>query len=190
MGTRVQLIGDNSVNSGSIINSAVLTEDILDGAVTTAKIANSSVTTAKLAPGVAIPTGVIVMWSGSTSNIPSGWALCNGANGTPDLRDRFVVGAGLNYNPGNTGGSNSVTLTEGQMPYHNHGISDPGHYHSAGPFVPGGQSSVGGGGNISSGAVTLNTDIKTTGITVNSTGGSQAHENRPPYYALAYIMKS
>jgi len=53
----------------------------------------------------AIPTGVITMWSGSVATIPSGWALCNGSNGTPDLRDLFIVGAGLTYNPDDTGGS-------------------------------------------------------------------------------------
>lgn len=188
MGTRVQLIGDNSVNSGSIINSAVLTEDILDGAVTTAKIANSSVTTAKLAPGVAIPTGVIVMWSGSTSNIPSGWALCNGANGTPDLRDRFVVGAGLNYNPGNTGGQNNVALTIDQMPIHNHYASDSGHIHAYNNVGIFGLSQTLQSGTVGIGAGD-GTGIGYANITVGYSGGGQAHENRPPYYALAYIMR-
>ena len=57
--------------------------------------------------------GMIVMWSGSTSNIPAGWALCDGKNGTPDLRGRFVIGAGGDYSPGNTGG--------GSIPSHSHG---------------------------------------------------------------------
>lgn len=56
------------------------------------------------------PAGIITMWSGSTSNIPTGWALCNGQNGTPDLRDRFIVGAGSGYTVGETGrGSNTHT---------------------------------------------------------------------------------
>lgn len=135
-----------------------------------------------------VPVGGIIMWSGSTA--PTGWALCNGQNGTPDLRDRFIVGSGSNYSIGATGGANTVTLTVNQMPSHNHPITDPGHFHSAGPFVPGGQSSVGGGGGVSSGAITLNTDTKQTGITgTNNAGGGQAHENRPPYYALAFIMR-
>lgn len=61
-----------------------------------------------------VPKGGIIMWSGSTSNIPSGWALCNGANGTPDLRGRFVIGAGGSYSPGNTG--------NGSIPSHSHGV--------------------------------------------------------------------
>lgn len=65
-----------------------------------------------------IPSGGIIMWSGSTSNIPSGWTLCNGSNGTPNLIDRFVVGAGGAYNPNVIGGSANTTL-----PLHTHGVS-------------------------------------------------------------------
>ena len=54
---------------------------------------------------------MIILWSGSTGNIPSGWVLCNGSNSTPDLRDRFVVGAGNSYSVGATGGSNTATDT-------------------------------------------------------------------------------
>ena len=57
------------------------------------------------ATAAAVPTGVIVMWSGSIASIPSGWYLCNGSNGTPDLRNRFVVGAGSTYAVDATGGS-------------------------------------------------------------------------------------
>ena len=60
-----------------------------------------------------------MMYNGSTA--PSGWAICNGQNGTPDLRNRFIVGTGA-YNLGNTGGANSVTLTATQMPNHAHGL--------------------------------------------------------------------
>lgn len=73
-----------------------------------------------------LPAGVIVMWSGSIATIPSGWALCNGAGGTPDLRDRFVVGAGSSYAVGNTGGANTVTLTTSNIPSHTHSISGSG----------------------------------------------------------------
>lgn len=68
----------------------------------------------------ALPAGVIVMWSGSIASIPAGWALCNGAGGTPDLRDRFIVGAGSSYAVGATGGANTVTLDVSQIPSHNH----------------------------------------------------------------------
>jgi hypothetical protein len=63
-----------------------------------------------------MPTGFIGMWSGSIATIPTGWLLCNGTNGTPDLRDRFIVGAGSTYAVAATGGSaNAVVVT------HNHG---------------------------------------------------------------------
>lgn len=65
-----------------------------------------------------VPAGGIIMWSGAINAVPSGWALCNGQNGTPDLRDRFVVGAGSTYNPGNTGGSKDAIVVA-----HTHGFS-------------------------------------------------------------------
>ena len=59
--------------------------------------------------GKLVPSGVILMWSGSTDTIPAGWALCNGQDGTPDLTDRFILGAGKTYQPGTTGGAATVT---------------------------------------------------------------------------------
>ena len=123
---------------------------------------------------VSIPAGVIVMWSGSIASIPSGWVICNGSNGTPDLRDRFIVGAGNNYSVGDTGGADSVTLTTDQIPSHSHVYT-----RTAAPS--GGQDQAGSG----SGDAVNQSNQNTT-----STGGGQAHENRPPYYALAYIMKT
>ena len=81
------------------------------GTIPDARLANSSL----------FVTGMIMMYTGSTA--PSGWAICNGQNGTPDLRDRFIVGAGSAYSVNNTGGANSVTLTESQIPSHNHSFS-------------------------------------------------------------------
>jgi len=83
-------------------------------------------------PGT-IPIGGVIMWSGSIGSIPSGWALCNGGtvNGhtTPNLLNRFVLGAGSSYSVGSTGGETSHTLTINEMPTHSHGVSDPGHTH-------------------------------------------------------------
>lgn len=135
------------------------------------------------------------MWNGPTNIIPDGWALCNGLNGTPDLRDRFIVGAGSNYSPGNTGGSNSVTLSTSQIPSHTH--TGPSHSHSV--SVSSGTSatlhydySVGGNSTSTSIMKTASTSRKTTSTvsgTTGSTGGGSSHENRPPYYALCFIMK-
>lgn len=142
-----------------------------------------------------VPSGVIMMWSGSNSSIPSGFVLCNGSNGTPDLRDRFVVGSGSFYNTGATGGDNSVTLSISQIPSHNHSasssVTDPGHTHS---FKGATGSSGSGTSSRDSVPETQQTGSSTTGISVSTsignTGGTLSHENRPPYYALAYIMKT
>lgn len=151
------------------------------------------------------PSGGIILWSGSTASIPSGWVLCNGSNSTPDLRDRFVVGAGSSYGVNATGGASSVTLSTSQIPAHNHSASssssttihDSGHSHSISALRPsesGNTISTASGGT----AVTASTNSATTGITastststsIGNTGGGGSHENRPPYYALAYIMKT
>ena len=119
------------------------------------------------------PVGGIILWSGATDAVPNGWALCDGQNNTPDLRDRFVVGAGNAYSVDETGGADSVTLTEAQMPSHTH-LTARNQTGTATAFPTGaGFMVTGNNGNPSS-----------------STGGDQPHENRPPYYALAYIMKT
>lgn len=202
----------------------------------------------------AIPSGVILLWSGSVATIPGGWALCNGSNGTPDLRDRFVVGAGSTYAVGATGGANTVTLDATMIPSHTHtvtttgstssenahshtfsgttsgqsqththtaSVSDPGHTHTesaVGNFdgsqtLANGSIPIGGNRQTSSSqtgiGVTIgnasvdhthtysgttstqaaHTHTLTLSSTAANTGGGLAHENRPPYYALAYIMR-
>lgn len=77
------------------------------------------------------PIGMIEMWSGSVATIPNGYLLCDGTNGTPDLRSRFLVGAGSDYNVGDTGGEHETNLTTAQLPPHNHnGIATSGGQHS------------------------------------------------------------
>ena len=121
-------------------------------------------------PGV--PVGGIIMWSGATNNIPSGWALCDGNNGTPNLQDKFIVGAGSSYAVAATGGSKDATLVS-----HTHNL-----LYNHGSF----------GG--SSGAVTPRSGNSpvTPGISgrVSTEGSSATNANLPPYYALAYIMKT
>ena len=145
-------------------------------------------------------TGMIILWYGNTGNIPTGFVLCDGNNNTPDLRDRFVVGAGSAYSPNNTGGSSSVTLSESQLPSHNHSatstVNDPGHHHE---YID--QYVVINAGyrpwpanNNDCQQRNIDTTNATTGITVSTTvgntGSGAAIENRPPYYALCYIMKT
>lgn len=73
-----------------------------------------------------IPAGIITLWSGAIAAIPTGWVFCNGANSTPDLRDRFVVGAGTTYAVGATGGANTVTLDTTMIPGHTHTVTATG----------------------------------------------------------------
>lgn len=81
---------------------------------------DAKVPTAQLPTG--IPSGVITMWAGTLLNIPAGWSLCDGTGGTPDLRERFIVGTPNGVNPGDTGGSDSITLVVNNLPSHTHGI--------------------------------------------------------------------
>jgi len=137
-----------------------------------------------------IPSGVITMWSGSVGSVPSGWNLCDGTNGTPNLVNRFVVGAGSTYSVGSTGGSTDAIVVS-----HTHTatsvVTDPGHLHS---YTTSNLTiDANNGGNRAGASTTLNTASATTGITVattnSSTGTSGTNANLPPYYALAYIMK-
>ena len=135
------------------------------------------------------PSGGIIMWSGLESSIPAGWSLCDGQNSTPDLRNRFVIGAGSggNYSPNDTGGSADAIVVE-----HTHTLSDPGHSHSYSRA----ENLVFGSAETSSQQQkhkidygTNTTQSATTGISVNTTGSSGTNANLPPYYALCYIMK-
>jgi hypothetical protein len=159
----------------------------------TTQIASTAFVTTAIA--AAFPSGGIIIWSGSSASIPSGWVLCNGSNSTPDLRDRFVVGAGSTYAVGDTGGSANAIVVS-----HTHTatstVTDPGHTH----LIPNTRAgSPNGGSTYIAGAAsdpanTDNTGSNTTGITVSTTnasaGSSGTNANLPPYYALAYIMKS
>lgn len=232
-----------------------------------------------------VPPGGIIMWSGTVANIPNNWALCDGTNGTPDLRDRFIVGAGSTYTPGDIGGADSVTLAVDNIPAHSHSggtgaagahghtgstasAGDHGHTmggaggHSHSTGSAGSHSHTGSTNTTGShthavaanttgaGGALLYTEFQTTGdkgpsaidtlsagnhshslsinsngshthsvstvsdhthtinsngahthtvtvssvadhthtVTVGDTGGGQSHENRPPFYALAFIM--
>ena len=125
-------------------------------------------------------TGMIILWSGAANAIPTGFVLCNGSNNTPDLRGRFVVGyhdSNTDYDVDDTGGSESVTLTVNQIPAHTHTHTKATHPSGSGPE------------QNQSGGPEDRTNFGDTGTT-SSTGGGQSHENRPPYYALCYIMKT
>lgn len=237
MTTKVSLIADDSVKTGTIFNGTVNSEDlnstagsqavttntIRDGAVTFSKLQNDAsnntnravgtnhiqdkaVTAAKLAddtlPYLSFPLGGIVMWSGTIAQIPLGWYLCDGGTyggiKTPNLKNRFIVGsagdgtgtantpstgpgfdvtnggASRNYTTHDVGGEDAHKLTEAEMPSHNHQLS---------------RQSANSNVNTQTGNY-ANACNNPYGYDSTQTKGSdQYHENRPPYYALAYIMK-
>ena len=267
----VEVIAGTGLEGGGSSSSEIdtVTLDISNTGVTGGTYANpDSITvnnqgqitaiTAGSAPADAIPPGVIVMWSGSTSNVPSGWVLCDGTTyntdgspvNVPDLRGMFIVGSGGDYTTGDTGGQESVTLSVNELPSHSHTVDS--HQHNIGSHThnvgnhshnvsgSGSSSTVGagshthtydaygdggsvwrpavrfdGGGGVSynTGSVgnhSHNFSVSISGSTndtgpgqtgnasgasgtaspgTNSIGGSVGHENRPPYYALAYIYK-
>jgi hypothetical protein len=270
-----------AITSVSPAFSGVPTAPTASAGTNNTQIATTAFATA--AAFAAFPVGGIIMWSGSIASIPLGWLLCNGTSGTPDLRDRFIVGAGSTYAVNATGGFATYSLSASQLPSHTHSLSasgttstvdinhthngttanvdinhthsgttenmdraelhshditDPGHLHAANSGQPGlGQGSAG-APSIQQSAGSENTSTATTGITgtgaavlshlhpftsggmsannvhnhtftsggMNSnnthdhtvtvtgtsgaTGSGALIDNRPPYFALAYIMKA
>lgn len=187
-------VGGNLIVTG---NLSATGNTVLSGNATGATAANGTsstqlATTAFVANAVQnrIPAGVILLWSGAISSIPAGWALCDGGNGTPDLRNSFVLAAGGLYAVGITGGSPNAVVVD-----HSHSatssVSDPGHSH--GYVTTSYIADYFGAGANASTAVAANTSAATTGITVSTSianaGVSGTNANMPPYYALAYIMK-
>lgn len=112
----------------------------------------------------ALPRGIICEWYGSIASIPAGFVLCNGANGTPDLRDRFIVGAGSTYTVDDTGGAVN----------HTHPFTTDGHFHTIQPGVP----------------VETGVGFSSTTDTKTDTGTTDAGSSLPPYHSLCYIMKT
>ena len=202
----VTAVNDNSSHYVTFVDSSSGNENIkvdtnltYNPSTNTLSVPNISGNGSGLSGIESFVTGMIILWYGATNNIPSGFVLCDGNNSTPDLRDRFVVGAGSAYSPNNTGGSSSITLAESQLPSHTHtaSVSDPGHQHNTSVtnsalFPATGQITIGYGGPGGYPATIFTMSNATTGISVSnsSTGSGGAIENRPPYYALCYIMKT
>lgn len=116
------------------------------------------------------PAGLISMWHGLIANIPSGWVLCDGTSGTPDLREKFLRGAPNSVEAGDTGGADTHTLTVDEMPAHNHDTA----------------AAAVGTTYIEA------TDTSDTGVSshTRNTGGDAAHNNMPAYYQILFIMKT
>lgn len=159
-----------------------------------------------------IPVGGIIMWSGSIASIPTGWSLCNGSNGTPNLLDRFIVGAGSGYSVAGTGGSaDAIVVSHGHV-----STTDPAPNHQHFVTAPGGGTRMENRPNLLnwafgfSGFVGNDSRQDYTGsanettanyggsspagghshnVSVTPEGESGTNKNLPPYYALAFIMR-
>lgn len=198
------LTAANVVASGVVTSSGTLAVTgnlTLDGASgTSGQVLYSAGSGATPTWGNIFVTGMIMMWSGTIATIPSGWALCNGSNGTPDLRNRFVIGAHSdNAGVANTTITGTNTQTGGSkdaiVVSHTHTATsvDSGHTHNQTQAKGTNQASVvdqwqGFPGKLSTDVAT---DTGTANITttIASTGSSGTDANLPPYYALAFIMK-
>jgi hypothetical protein len=180
-----------ALSAGSASISGALSANTL--AVTSATV-SGAVTAESFTGNGTIPIGGIIMWSGSVASIPTGWALCNGqtSNGkvTPNLQDRFVMGAGSSYAVNASAGNASVTLSANQLPAHNHQYKDGYHVEQDGygtglngaDVIPAGKGTQGSdSGNNLIWYRWLNSEINVT--------AGQAISTLPPYYALAFIMR-
>jgi hypothetical protein len=165
---------------------------------------NTQIATTAFVINNGVPRGCIMLWSGSIGSIPSGWYLCNGTNGTPNLIDRFVVSAGGTYPVGAVGGSTDAVVVNHSHtasltpPTATSTVNDPGHTHTTNAQRIKFGGGISGGGYGETGAdifpattgITVSTNLSGGYVTVNATGSSGTNANMPPYYALAYIMKA
>jgi hypothetical protein len=132
-----------------------------------------------------LPKGSIIAYHGPT--VPDGWVICDGNNGTPDLRGRFIMGQGSGTGLtqraiGQKGGEETHKLSISEIPSHSHSVSvtpaDAGGYCKTGPC------------GVQTSDRKILDDSRVKGISVNYTGGSQPHNNLPPFLVLYYIMKT
>lgn len=145
--------------------------------------------------GSSIPRGLIAMWNGT--QVPNGWALCNGQIvddlQTPDLSGKFVVGwqsSNEDYNLiGNTGGQDKVTLTTPEIPSHVHNFADAYYIEAHDGIGINGSQWIGNNLYGSNKTDRDNSHVALWDHDTRAVGGGQPHENRPPYYVLAYIIK-
>lgn len=197
---KLDVNGDIKSNGRITSTTSNVSGNLSSGSVSTGSVSSTgpitsqgTITAQKFEGDGTVPPGAIVMWSGNPSTIPTGWALCNGqiVNGfqTPDLRGRFIAG----YDPGDvdynlvnkTGGEKQHALTVSEMPRHRHSYNDI----YQGDKVVG--RNAGEGENAASNAE-MTSFVHTNyagGDGSDSEGPGLPHENRPPYYVLAYIIK-
>jgi hypothetical protein len=187
-------IGATSITANSVVlgnGASALSGNLVAPGSSGNLLTSDGTTWTSAASPTAFLTGMIILWSGSIASIPAGFALCDGTSGTPDLRDRFIVGAGSTYAVDATGGSADATL-----PTHTHTatstVTDPGHNHTfsiLNVIANGNNPYTATGGQVGTGTVSTAFTSITVATTNANAGTSGTNANLPPYYALAYIMK-
>ena len=177
---RTTLKGGLNVAAGeTTVGSLTATNLVVEGSVRAG-------TSGSFAGYGTIPVGGIIMWSGSASAVPDGWKLCDGEDGTPNLKGRFIVGydpSDSDYNTvGKTGGERAVTLSKDQMPSHTHEVWGRSSGYTA---RHNDDAEVITYANKGWGSSSNYQKINDSG----SAGNGHAHENRPPYYVMCFIMR-
>jgi len=191
-----------AAGSALTVSGKVKADSAEFGAMTVATLSSTSVS----GYGT-IPIGGIIMWNNQIATIPDGWKLCDGTQSTPDLRSRFVLGAGGSRGVGTTGGLETVTLSVGQLPAHNHNVAgttstggDHNHGYNDWYFAECCPNQGFGGSRTGSdwdnspygrdrATYNAGNHNHTFNVTSGTTGSGQAVENMPPFYVLAYIMR-
>lgn len=189
-GFQKEVIVSGETNYSDSVKQKTATVKIYKTGETTPRIVLNVKRLSKEVSASSVPSGTILPWYGDLGSIPTGYALCNGSNGTPDLRNRFLVGAGSSYNLGNTGGVNSVTLSKNNLPSDAaSGVS--GYVITRYSFRTKCYGYQGNWSNSTNGDDTSNVGMDIGSFTSRLFSGwnSAAIENRPPYYAVYYIMK-
>jgi microcystin-dependent protein len=179
-GAKLEVAGQVKITGGSPGDNKVLTSDASG--------------LASWATGSGVPSGAIVMWSGTLATIPSGWQLCDGTSGTPDLRNRFIYGTSASEDPGATGGAHTYSLTVAQLPAHSHSasVSPNPHKHYAPPTSAGRETNTNEWHDVCKNCSTKRlgwTNSTYLSVSIGNTGSGDTIDNRPAYYKLAYIMK-
>jgi microcystin-dependent protein len=197
VGNETAMPGDTNIKQKTCV------VNVYEGSETTPR-ASLTFKRYSVSSGSSVPAGSIIPWYGNLANIPDGFALCDGKNGTPDLRNRFLVGAGDTYKLSDIGGEDAVKLEPSQTSSHYHTFG----YHNSnnnGYFIttaskktnaslpsgtyPAKWNGSGGGGWYGwDGSGWAGGQNLVTSLTV-ATEAQKPHENRPPYYALYYLMK-
>jgi hypothetical protein len=207
----------SAISSKADLNSPALTGTPTSPTASAGTNTTQVATTAfvQTALSAAFSTGMIMMWSGTIATIPTGWVLCNGSNSTPDLRNRFVIGAhsdtaGVAYTTVTGSNTTSGGTKDAIVVSHTHTVTAAST--SLTGAIVGIAESFGLGGGTASGVFTKTTGntvsltpvgndsgdgggvtfdgSHTHSMTVSTEGSSGTNQNLPPYYALAFIMKT